>query len=77
LLILAAVTAIPHRPDRMDDMPRRQQVALGNLRFPSLAAAERAALFQKRRASAAMNGPIDPAATHQRLVGGVDNRIDA
>jgi hypothetical protein len=77
LLILAAVTAVPHRPDRMDDMPRRQQVALGDLRFPSLAAAERAALFEKRGASAAMNGPIDAAATHQRLIGGVYNRVNA
>ena len=60
----------------MDDVPRGQAVALGDLGVAGLAAVQRAALFQKLRAGRAMDRAIDAAAAQQAFVGGVDDRID-
>src|SRR5689334_995238 len=77
LLILAAVAAVPDRPDRMDYMLCRQPIAFGDLGAAGLAAAKDAALFEKPRAGAAMNRAVDAAATKQRRVGGVDDGVNA
>src|SRR4051812_39430313 len=73
---LAGFSVLPDRPDGVDDMPGRQAIALGDLRVAGLAAVERAALSDKLRSGGTMDRAIDPAATEQRGVGGIDDGID-
>ena len=73
---LAARAAVPHRPDRVDDVFRRQVVAARDLRRAGGAAAERSAFRQQLPSGGAVDRAIDPAAAEQRGVGGVDDGVD-
>src|SRR6185437_663239 len=70
------LSALPDRADRMDDVTRRQPVAARDPRFSGGTAAERPAFGQKLRPGRAVNRAIDAAATEQRRVGRVDDRVD-
>jgi len=70
------------RPDGVDD-PARLEAASGGgdgfagrqpVRKPTLA--QLLALRQDLRTASAMDGPVNPAATHQGVVGCVDDGID-
>jgi hypothetical protein len=76
-LVLAFAAAMPHRPDGMNDMPRRQLVAFGDFGVAGLAAVKRAALSEQLRPGGAMDRPIDAAAAQQRGIRGVDDGINA
>jgi hypothetical protein len=69
--------AVPNRSDRMDDMPRRQPVAFGDLGIAGFAATKRAALCEQLGSGGAMDRTIDAASTKQRDIGGVDNGVNA
>ena len=58
--------ALPHRPDRVDDVPGLEPVTARNLGRAGLAAAERAAFRQQFRPGGAMNGAVDAAAAQKR-----------
>lgn len=66
----------PHRPDRMDDVARRQAVSPGDLGVTSVATAQRAALRKQFRPGGAVNRAVDASAAEERAVGGVDDGID-
>jgi hypothetical protein len=73
---LAVGAASPDRPDRVDDVPGRQVPGRGRLRIAGLTAAEEPALREDRGAAGAMDGAVDAAATEQRAVRRVDDRVD-
>lgn len=76
-LSLSVRAAAPARPDRVDDVPARQRIALRELRVPSRAAAERFALCQQLRTGGAVDAAVHPtAAVRERGVCGVDDGID-
>ena len=61
-LSLSVRAAAPARPDRVDDVPARQSIALRELRVPSRAAAERFALCQQLRTGGAVDASVHPTA---------------
>src|SRR5262249_11728909 len=73
---LAASSAVPHRPDRVDHALRREAVAACDLRVSGGAAAERAAFAQQLGPRCAVNRTVDPAASEKRVVRCVDDRVD-
>jgi hypothetical protein len=75
--VLARRPAAPDRADRVDDESPLQPVAAGDLRLARGAAAEPAAFREQARPGGAMDRPVDAAAAEQRLVGGVDDRVEA
>ena len=75
-LVLALSAAAPDRPDGVDHVPRRQVARRRRLRVAGRAAAEAAALLEDRRAAGTVDRAVDAAAAEQRLVGGVDDRVD-
>jgi hypothetical protein len=76
-LILALASAMPDRTDRMNDIPRRQAVPLGDFGVTGRTAIERAAFGQKLRPRGAMDGAVDAPATEQRAICGVDDGVNA
>ena len=75
-IVLAALAAIPHRADRVDDVLRRQPITAGDLGRSGGAAAERFAFLQQLASGGAVDRTIDPAAAQQRCVCRVDDGID-
>jgi len=73
---LAVLSAVPHRPDGMNDVPGRKAIAFGELCLAGLAATQQAALVEKLRTGSAMNRSINASAAQQGTVGGVDDGID-
>ena len=69
-------TALPDRPNRMDDVFRRQFEAGRYFRLSGGTAVESSAGVEQCGSGCAMNGAIDAAAAKQRLIGGVDDGID-
>ena len=69
------VAAVPHRPDRVDHVFRRQPVAAGNPGVAGGAAIQCSAFGQQFGTGCAVNGAIDTAAAEQRIVGGIDDRV--
>src|SRR5262249_13370525 len=65
------------RSDGMDHVAGRQPVTTGDAGFTGRAAAERGAFGPELRPGCTMNGAIDAAATEERAVGRVDDRIDS
>src|SRR6478752_4408927 len=61
----------------MDHMPRRQQVALGDLGVAGLAAAEGAAFGKKLHSGGTVDRTIHAAPAEQGRVGGVDDGVNA
>jgi hypothetical protein len=76
-IVLTVATAMPYRPDGMNDMPGRKPVTFGDFGIAGGAAAEAAAFGQKLRSGGAMDGAIDAAAAEQRFIGGVDDGVNA
>ena len=68
--------AVPHRARRVNDKLRRQAVAARDFCLPGFAAVQRAAFGQQLRPRRAMNRAVDPAATQERCVGGIDDGVD-
>ena len=74
---LAVAPVAPARPDRMDDVARGQPAAARDHRRPGRAAL--VALLQlahQLRSRGSMDRAVDTAATGERRVGGVDDRVD-
>jgi hypothetical protein len=61
----------------MNDMPRRQLVAFGDLGAAGLAATKRAAFGEQLRSRGAMDRAIDAAAAEQRGIRSVDDGVNA
>jgi hypothetical protein len=61
----------------MNHMPRRETISSGDFGLAGFAAMERAAFGQKFGPRRAMDGAVDPAATEQRTIGGVDDGVNA
>jgi hypothetical protein len=76
-LILAFAAALPDRADGMNDMLCRKPVAMGDLGAAGRATAKRAAFGEQPRPGSAMDCAIDPAATQQRAIRGVDDGVNA
>jgi hypothetical protein len=74
-LLLIPVPALPHRSDGMDDVCRRQAVALRDLRAARRAPAQRAALGPKVRPGSIVDGTIDTPAATKRTIGRVDDGV--
>ena len=74
--VLADRAPVPHRPDRMDNVLRRQPKAARDLGPTGLTAAEPLTCGQQLRPSGAMNRAVDPAATAQAGIRGVNDGID-
>ena len=62
LLPLSVRAAAPARPDRVDNIPARQRIALRELRVPDRAAAKRFALRQQLRTGGAVDAAVYPTA---------------
>src|SRR5919202_663930 len=73
-LVLPA--AVPDGADRVDHVPGRQPPTRSRLRITGRATAELAALGRDLRAARAMDRAVDAAASEQRLVRRVDDRVD-
>jgi hypothetical protein len=76
-LIFVLASAVPHRPDGMNHMPRQQTVTPGDFGAAGLAAMERAAFGQQLRPGRAMDRTIDAATAEQRRVRSVDDGVNA
>ena len=76
-IILAEVTAIPDRPNRMDHVLCRKPIAFGDLGVAGRAAMQHAALGEQFRAGGAMDRAIDAAPAKERRVGRVDDGVNA
>src|SRR3954453_2368821 len=76
-IALAVMTALPDRSNRMDHMPRRQTVALGDFGVSGGAAVELTAYGQQFRPSSSMDRAVDTATAQQRRVGRVDDGVNA
>jgi len=72
---LVFVAAVPHGPDRVDHVFRRQPVAAGNLGVAGGAAIQCSAFGQQLGTGCAVNGAIDTTAAEQRIVGGIDDCV--
>ena len=75
--ILAMASAMPHRTNGMDHMPRRQSITFGDFGAAGRAAMEGAAFGEKLRPGRAMDRAIDAASTQQRRIGSVDDGVNA
>ena len=75
--IHAAAATVPHRPDGMDHMPRRQQVSARDLGVTGRTAVQRAAFGKQFGAGPAMNSAIDAAPAEQGRIRGVDDGVNA
>jgi hypothetical protein len=75
--VLAFAAAVPDRPYRMNHMPRRKQIALGDLGVAGFAATKRAAFGEQLRSCGAMDRAIDAASAQQRGIRGVDDGVNA
>jgi hypothetical protein len=64
-LIFVLASAVPHRPDGMNHMARRQTVTPGDFGVAGLAAMQRAAFGQQLRPGRAMDRTIDAATAEQ------------
>src|SRR3954470_14130381 len=73
LMLLAAA---PYRADGVDDVLRRQLVAVGYFRRSGHAAAERLALLKKFAPRGTVDRAVDPAAAQQRGVCRIDDGVD-
>jgi len=76
LPVFAATAIIPDGSDRVNHMTCRQTICRGDFGAAGLAAAERAALFEKLRPGGTMDGSINPTASEQRGVRGVDDGVN-
>lgn len=76
-LILARTAAVPDRPHRMNHMPGREPVSVGNPGVAGCTATKRAAFGEQFGTGAAMDRAIDPAAAEQRRIRGVDDGVNA
>ena len=72
-LVVGAVT--PYGPDSMNDMRCGKAVAAGDFRVSGVAPAEAPALGEQIRPGGAMNRAVDTAASEQRVVRRVDDRV--
>src|SRR5437762_528154 len=75
-LRLAAITAAPHRTDRMNHPLRRQPITARHPRLAGRTSADRSAFGEQVRTSRAVNRAVDSAAAEERGVGGVDDGVE-
>ena len=71
-----ARAAVPDRPDRVDDVARRQSISLRELRVARLAAAQQAAFMQQLGSRGTVNRAIHAATAQQRRIRRVDDGVD-
>src|SRR5262249_46414127 len=74
--LLAIAAPAPHWSDCVDDVLGLQAIAAGDLGRSGLAAAQRPTFDQQLGSGGAMDRTVDPAATEQRAVRRVDDRVD-
>ena len=75
-LSLTASATPPNGSNSVNDMTRRKLIAAGYPGIANLTAAQSPAFRKQLRAGSGVNRPVHAAATEQRGVGGVHNRID-
>lgn len=71
------IAALPNWSNRVNDMPGREAVSLGDLGIAGLAAMKLPAFHYELRTCRAMDSPINATAAKQGSIGGVYDRIDA
>ena len=64
-LLFPVLSAVPHRPDRMDHVFRRQPISPGNLRLTGFTATQGSALRQQFRPGRRMDGAVHASAAQQ------------
>ena len=75
--ILTMAATMPYRADSVNHVPRRQPEPGSDLGVAGSAATERTARGQQLRPGRTMDGAVDAAATQQRAVRRIDDRIDS
>lgn len=75
-IIFIALTAVPHRSNRVDDVLRGELVSGSDLRHARGASTQFPALFEQFRSSGSMDGAINTTAAQQGFIGGIDDRVD-
>ncbi len=75
--IFVTGTAVPNRSDGMDHVPRREQVAFGDLGVAGLAAVQHPAFGEQFGAGGIMDRTIDAASAEQRRIRSVDDGVNA
>lgn len=75
-LALVVIATIPDGSDGMDHLLTGQQIGIGHLALPRLAATECTALLQQLDTSGPVNGAIYSPTAQQTPVGGIHDRID-
>ena len=75
-LFLARGPAAPDRTDGVNDMLHRQPIAARDFRRSGFAATKGPAFGDEIRPGGAMDGAVDPAATKETTVGGIDDGIE-
>ena len=73
---LPGLSSPPDRPDGVNDVTRRKPVAERDPRLAGRAAADLSAFRQKLRPRGAMDRSIDPAASEQAFIGGIDDGVE-
>ena len=68
-LRLIMTSAVPDRPDRMNDILARKPIGSGDLRLARRASVQRAAFLQQLSPRCAVNRTVDATAAEQRVVG--------
>jgi len=76
-LVLAAIAALPHRSDGVNDVTGRKPVPFGDLCIAGHAAMKLAAFRDEIRTSRAIFFVIDTATTEKGAVRSVDDRVNA
>jgi hypothetical protein len=74
-LILKIVAAAPHRPDSMDNPPRREAITTSNFSLARRTAVQGTAYRQEFRPRCSMNRAIHSPAAQQRRIGRVHNCV--
>jgi hypothetical protein len=75
-VLFTVAAAVPHRTDGMDDMPRRQPIAAGDLGHTGVGAAKCPALIAQLRPGGTVDRAVDTATAEQTPVRRIDDDID-
>ena len=74
--VLAALSTVPNRSDRVDHVARGKSEARGDLRLSRLATAKASASLGELMTCGTVDGAADATAWGKRGVGGIDDGID-